>query len=175
MAQLTHPGLHAHEGDWPLRPSAAARAMGAIGVCLAALGLVTAPFLALRLVSGAEPPMLTRSSPQAVWILLASLLSTGLSLYLLIVSVASLGLRRWSRKGFITYGIASLVIAAICAYPFLRWLGVIGDRVAAVRGPSSFIILIGWLFSIPYAILVLVVMTRPRTREAFDGPKPEAP
>jgi hypothetical protein len=170
MTAYPHPH-HVPNPDDAGRPGMV-RAIGAVGLMLGSLGVVAAPFLAMKLVGSANSVNLFLKSPQAPWMIASTVASCGLSVLLIIAATGCLQLRRWGRRLMIIYSIAALVVAIGGGYFYLRWLGIVGHTPAGQRGVAAWLQLTGWIFSLLYAIWALYGMTRPHAREAFESGAP---
>jgi hypothetical protein len=170
MTVYAHPA-HVPNPDDAGRPGMV-RAIGAVGLMLGSLGVVAAPFLALKLVGSAHSVNLFLKSPQAPWMIASTIASCALSVLLIIAATGCLQLRRWGRRLMIIYSIAALVVGIGGGYFYLRWLGIIGHTPAGQRGVSAWLQLTGWIFSLIYAVWALYGMTRPHAREAFESGAP---
>ena len=170
MTVYPHP-THVPNPDDAGRPGMV-RAIGAVGLMLGSLGVVAAPFLAMKLVGRGSGVGAFQSSPQALWMIASTVASCALSVLLIIAATGCLQLRRWGRRLMIIYSIAALVVGIGGGYFYLRWLGAFGGTPAGQRGVSAWLELTGWIFGVIYAIWALYGMTRPHAREAFESGTP---
>ena len=170
MTAYPHPH-HVPNPDDAGRPGMV-RAIGAVGLMLGSLGVVAAPFLAMKLVGSANSVNLFLKSPQGPWMLVSTVASCALSVLLIVAATGCLQLRRWGRRLMILYAIGALVVGVGGGYFYLRWLGIIGDTPAAQRGVAGWLQLTGWIFSLIFATWALYGMTRPHAREAFESGPP---
>jgi len=170
MTVYPHP-THVPNPDDAGRPGMV-RAIGAVGLVLGSLGVLAAPFLAMKLVGTGNGVGQFLRSPQAAWMIASTVASCALSVLLIIAATGCLQLRRWGRRLMILYSIGALVLGIGGGYFYLRWLGILGNTPAGQRGVAAWLQLTGWIFSLIYAIWALYGMTRPHAREAFESGPP---
>jgi hypothetical protein len=152
------------------------RVVATMGLILASIGLVSSPFLLLRLTGSSSDAELPLRAPEARWLIITSLSGGGLSGLLLIAATGCMQLRPWGRWAMTLYAVSALLMGLGGSYFYLKWAGLFGeDEVpAAQRGVIGFIALSGWLFGTVYAAWALWAVNRPHAKEAFEGGRPLA-
>jgi hypothetical protein len=154
------------------------RALAAVGVVYGTAGMVLLPYGLLRFHQGAIPGdyrvnilegPLQSPSAQAIWLFSSSLLGAGLAMTLMIGAIGGLRLKSWSQPVLRLWAIASIIVGAVGSYFFFRWLlPPWRDQWAQVRGvDDSLVNLGGWIVGSLLAVAMLIVISRPRVRDAL--------
>ena len=106
------------------------------------------------------------------WTIVSTILSFALGILLLASSIGALMLKRWSRRGMIIYGAASIVLAIAGAVVNFTWVlpkmqQVQQDQAAAIGGMIGTVV--GMLIGLALPVFMLIAFTRPQVKQALEG------
>lgn len=155
-----------------------ARAVGALGLILATVGLAAVPLGIIRFHTGSSvgafdvglyEGQVRQTSLDALWLLFSTLIWSGLCVGLLLASIGCLRLRAWARPAMLAWAIATVATALGGGFFYARWLlPPWRESVSQVRGElDSFVNIAAWAVSAALAVMVLICLNRRPVREYF--------
>ncbi len=160
------------------------RTVMVLGIIFGLAGMLSLPFGLNRLHPGSfagdlrvKPysPLIERLTIDALWMYVASASGAGLGGMLFVGSVAAMNFKKAGRITLILWAISSLGLGVIGCFFYLRWLfSPSHDDFAQVRGVvDSLVNFGGWGIGSTFAVVMLILLTRPKIKEAFErGGKP---
>ena len=147
-------------------------ALAVIGIILSALLVLCNPLILVGLLANVGPnPAIDAIKQNEVfyyWAVVGSTLRTVTGLMLLVTAIGLLGVKEWARKGILTFAVLMLLIQVVDIVVTFGW--VIGTPSAGGQSPAASLAgaVFGWVLWITYCAFVLVGLTRPRLKAAFD-------
>lgn len=175
----------AYQAVPPAKPTSV-MVIGIIGIVLGSMNVICTPISLIPFIvptpAGTNPgvDVMKSNSLLFAWIIIASILGTLLGAWLLANSIGSVMLKRWARKGMITYAwgaiALSLVGTAITLVAVVPQLmaqangGTPEQKGAAIGGVIGGVV--GGLIGVILPIFILVWYRKPHVVEAFEGVSP---
>jgi hypothetical protein len=159
--------------------------LGIMGIVLSGLGFLgTAASVLGVLMPSDLTPSLNKDAGYFTYVIASAIVNLLLYILLIAASIGSLRLKRWARKGMLTYAMATLVLLVVgtamtIGYVTPKLNAAIGPKVPQeqadlLRASLSMAPLCGLAGAI-FPIFVLVFFTRKKVVNAFDGIFPPDP
>lgn len=184
--------LHAARHVVPQQPTLAdydpvigvMRTVMVLGMVFGLAGMLSLPFGLNRLHPGSFAgdakvhlfsPLIEHPTIDALWMYVASASGAGLGGMLFLGSVAAMNFKKAGRIALILWAISSLSLGLVGCFFYFRWLfSPSRDQFAQVKGVvDSLVNFGGWGIGSTLAVVMLILLTRPRVKEAFErGGKP---
>lgn len=140
---------------------------GILNIVFGGLGLLCMPFTLIA--SFVFPDVLHPSAGFKMWIIFTSVVSLGCSIWLLVLGIGLLNLKRWSRTGSIAYGWFQIVFGIIGLIVNFGAVLTGGLTLSAEAIPGFIGGIFGGLIALAYPVLLLVFMNRPTAVAACTG------
>jgi hypothetical protein len=155
------------------------RTVAVLGMIFGLAGMLSLPLGLSRLHSGSfagdvrvhhYSPLIEQPTIDALWMYVASASGAGLGGMLFVGSAVSLSFKKAGRITLIMWAIGSLGLGAIGCFFYFRWLlPPWREHLAEVRGVvDSLVNFGGWGIGSMLAIVMLILLTRPQVKEAFE-------
>lgn len=139
--------------------------VGLLSVCTSVWLLLMPAFLAT-----AEIKIMMSIPEYRVSVIIGAIATPVISFFLLMCGVGLLRLSDWARKGSIVYAIIVFVLTVVgvvfyfgWVYPAMETAGISPSRVITAKIGSA----VGWLLGCGYAIVLLLLLTRPMIKVQF--------
>lgn len=154
------------------------RTVAVLGMIFGLAGMLSLPLGLSRLHPGSFAgdvkvhhfsPLIEHPTHDAIWMYVASALGAGLGGMLFVGSVVSLSFKNAGRITLIMWASASLIVGSIGFFFYIRWLlPPWRENLAQVRGVlDSLVNFGGWGIGSILAVVMLILLTRPKVKDAF--------
>lgn len=140
---------------------------GVLNIVFGGMGLLCTPFSAVVGLASMYKTMETTPAYMA-WNIFAACIGFGLSIWLLILGIGLLMMKRWARRGSVVYSIANIIWAILAvginiAALSLGWLTVPESQLPGFIGGTCG----GLCGGLIYPVLLLIFMQTDKVKQAF--------
>lgn len=153
----------------PIEKPTSVTVFGILNIVFGGLGLICTPFSLLLGVSAAQKTM-EMTSAYKMWTIASGFIGIGFSIWLLVLGIGLVTMKRWARSGSVIYACVAIVWTLVgvginLAALSLKWVSMPEAEMAGFMGGTFG----GMCGGMIYPILLLIFMQTKKVKRAFQG------